>query len=253
LTQQTVLERRIQVTEDPSVHLLWTDGIIYIKPLPAYLTSYAFWEYVLDPSNTAINTDQREQLCATSLGFLRTYAHLIHHRSDFTLALRNDLLASFPGLSFETFTAFIAAFDNIPDKDVSERWRYGLLNLDALNLHSAIHLHRWHLNRFESRYGAYFSRFFPVVLFIFAFFSVVLSAMQVIVGAKQMGDTGDRGLNRTLGVFVWTSTEAIGWSIAFGGIFVVWWVGISGVEAVGRRKMRRRVQERLKRECEGDA
>jgi hypothetical protein len=54
LTQHAVLERRVQVTEDPLVHLLSTQGAIYVKPLPAYLTSYAFWEYVLESSTTLL-------------------------------------------------------------------------------------------------------------------------------------------------------------------------------------------------------
>ncbi|KAL6708070.1 hypothetical protein ACN47E_003504 [Coniothyrium glycines] len=248
LTQHLVLERRIQVTEDPSVHLLWTDGVLHIKPLPAYLTSSAFWAFLHDTTNPAVPPATRDKLRATALGFLRTYAHLIKHRSDFTLARRCDLLCSFPDTSFEAFTAFISSVDKIPDSAVSPRWRYGLLHLDALNLHSAIHLRRWHLNRFESRYGAYFARFFPVVLFVFAVFSVVLSAMQVILAARQLWGTDNKGLQRTLGLFVWFGTEAIGWSLAVAVLFVVWWVGISGVEALGRRKARKRCKKKLKEE-----
>ncbi|OAL47438.1 hypothetical protein IQ07DRAFT_467666, partial [Pyrenochaeta sp. DS3sAY3a] len=189
LTQQAVLDRRIQVTQDPSVHLLWTEGILYVKPLPAYLASHAFWAYLLDPSNSDINSEQREQLKTTCLGFLKTYSSLIKHRSDFNLARRHDLLASFGNATFESFIAFISNFDALPDSAISSRWRYGVINLNALNFHSALHLRRWHLNRFESRYGTYFQRFFPAVLFVFALLSVVLSAMQVILGARQLWDT----------------------------------------------------------------
>jgi hypothetical protein len=253
LTQHTVLERRIQVTEDPSVHLLWTEGIIHVKPLPAYLTSYAFWEYLLDSSSDNMSLENRERLKATSLGFLKTYASLIQRRSDFNLARRQDLLASFPELTFEGFIAFISAFDDISSSAISSRWRYGLIQLDALNFHSALHLRRWHLNRFESRYGAYFSRFFPVVLFIFAVFSVMLSAMQVILAAQQMWDTDNKGLKKTLGLFVWVGTEAIGWSLAFSILFVFWWIGISGVEAWGRKKVQRKVKKKLREEGDSGA
>lgn len=245
LSQQLVLERKIQLTEDPSVHLLWTDGIIYIKPIPAYLASSAFWEYLLDASN-GIDPQERDRLKATSLGFLRTYSSLIQRRSDFNLARRHDLLGSFSHVSFEKLIAFLRNFDSISDKAISSRWRYGLLQLDALNFHSAIFLRRWHLNRFESRYGAYFSRFFPVVLFMFALFSVILSAMQVIIGARQMWDTDNKGLRKTLGLFVWTGTEAIIWSLAFGILFVIWWICISGVEAFKRRAVQKRVKKRMK-------
>ena len=178
LSQQLVVDRIIRITEDPEVHCVWVEGIVYLKPLPAYLTSYAFWEYLCDGATEGDDLEERERLRVTSLRFLRTYAHLIQRRSDFNLARRHDLLPPCNGnLTFEAFVAFISAFDSVPDKAVSSRWRYGLLQLDALNFHSAIHLWRWHLNRFESRYTVYFQRFFPVVLFNFALFSVALSAM----------------------------------------------------------------------------
>jgi hypothetical protein len=248
LSQHTVLDRRIQITEDPSVHLLWTEGILYVKPLPAYLTSFAFWEFLMDVSSSELRSEERTQLIATCMGFLKTYACLIQRRSDFDLARRYSLLGSFEDISFEAFIAFISSFDAVPDCAISSRWRYGLLQLDALNFHSAIHLRRWHLNRFESRYSTYFSRFFPVVLFVFALFSVMLSAMQVIVAAKQMWDTDNKGLKRVLGIFIWFGTEAIGWSMGFGLIFVVWWLGISTNEVYHSRQTQKKVRKRLKEE-----
>ncbi|KAH7084155.1 hypothetical protein FB567DRAFT_528492 [Paraphoma chrysanthemicola] len=248
LSQHMVLDRRIQITEDPSIHLLWAgiEGILYVKPLPAYLTSFAFWEYLLDPSHSDLDDVERKRLVRTSLGFLKTYSSLIQRRSDFNIARRHDLLGGFGGVSFEAFVDFISSFDVIPDTAISSRWHYGVLQLDPLNFHSVLLLRRWHLNRFESRYGLYFSRFFPVILFIFALLSVMLSAMQVIIGAKQMDDTDNKGLKRTLGVFVWASTEAIIWSISFGCLFVLWWIAISSGEAWKRRKAQRVVKKRLK-------
>jgi hypothetical protein len=248
LSQHLVLDRRIQVTEDPSLHCLWTDGIIYLKPLPSYLASHAFWEYLNDIPSDQASLEKLERLRATSLGYLRTYARLIQRRSDFNLARRNDLLSSCSSVTFEDFIAFISCFDSVPDKVVSARWRFGLLQLDALNFHSALHLRRWHLNRFESRYAAYFQRFFPVVLFLFALFSVALSAMQVILGARQLWDTDNKGLKKVLGIFVWFATESIGWSIAFGLLFFMWWICISSVETWKRRKMMKRTQKNFKNE-----
>jgi hypothetical protein len=250
LTQHTVLDRRIQVTEDPSMHLLWvgSEAILFVKPLPAYLASHAFWEYLTDECNSEIDLEERKRLLATSLGFLKTYASLVKHRSDFNLARRHDLLASFSTTSFEEFVRFIAYFDDIPDSAISSRWRYGLVQLDALNFHSMILQRWWHLNRFESRYTTYFSRFFPVVLFIFALFSVMLSAMQVIVAAKQLWDTDNKGLKRVLGLFIWFSMEAMGWSLGFGVMFMFWWIVISTSEAFSRRAAKKKVQQRLKNE-----
>jgi hypothetical protein len=246
LSQHTVLDRRIQVVEDPSVHLLWTEGILYIKPIPAYLMSFAFWEFLMDTSNNDTGLEERSQLAAACLGFLKTYASLIQHRSDFNLARRHDLLGSLGEVPFEDFVAFIASFDAIPDRNISSRWHYGLLQLDAINFHSAIYLRRWHLNRFQSRYSTYFSRFFPVILFIFALFSVMLSAMQVIIASKQLGNTDNKGLNNVLGLFVWFGTEAIGWSLAFGLILMLWWIGISSNEVWHTRQMQKKVRKELR-------
>ena len=250
LSQHVALERRIQVVEDPSLHLLWSsvDNVLYVKPLPAYLSSFAFWYYLLDPCNSDIDPEERDRLRMTSLGFLKTYGSLIQRRSDFNIARRQDLLASFGNISFETFVRFISHFDSVPNSAISSRWRYGLIQLDALNFHSILHLRRWHWHRFESRSSAYFQRLFPVFLFVFALLSVILSAMQVIVGAKQLWETDNKGLRRTLETFVWSGTEAIFWSLGFGGTFVIWWIGMSTAEAFKRRKLQKKVCKRLKEE-----
>jgi hypothetical protein len=246
LSQHAVLDRRIQVVENPSLHLLWTEGILYVKPIPAYLTSFAFWDFLMDTLSNDIGLEERSRLKATCLGFLKTYACLIQHRSDFNLARRYDLLGSLGDVSFEVFVAFIASFDAIPEREISSRWHYGLLELDAINFHSAIHLRRWHLNRFQSRYTTYFSRFFPVILFMVALFSVMLSAMQVIVAIKQLGKTDNKGLNEALGLFEWFSTESICWSMGFGIVLLIWWVGISINEIWHTRQTQRRVRKELK-------
>ncbi|KAF2736789.1 hypothetical protein EJ04DRAFT_510892 [Polyplosphaeria fusca] len=247
LSEHLTLERRIKITEDPTMHLVWTDNLLFLKPLPAYLCSHAFWQHLLDPANHEISAEVRDEVRAAALGFLRTYARLVQRRSDFQLAVRLDLLASFPSLSFESFILFIQAFDDIPDAAVGLRWRFGELSLEALNFYSLLWLKTWHRNRYESRYGAYFQRFFPVVLFMFALFSVILSAMQVILAARQpeLWGTDNRGLRKTLNLFVWFGTEAIAWSLAFGLLFVFWWFWRSIAEAIKAHKNKRGLKEKL--------
>jgi hypothetical protein len=246
LSQHTVLERRIQITEDPSVHLLWIEGTLYLKPILAYLTSFAFWEFLMDTTGGDTSSDERIRLIATCLGFLKTYASLVRRRSDFNLARRYDLLGSLGDVTFESFIAFIASFDGVPEAAMSSRWRFGLIQLESLNFQSVIYLRRWHLNRFEARWTVYFSRFFPLILFVFAGFSVMLSAMQVIIAAKQISDTDNRGFGRMLEVFMWFGIEAIGWSIGFSAVLAFGWIGIMTNEIWNGRKMQRRVKKRLK-------
>ncbi|KAJ4354301.1 uncharacterized protein N0V89_006035 [Didymosphaeria variabile] len=252
LSHQLTFERRIVVTEDPSLHLVLSENrIIYIKPLPAYLCSHAFWEYLLDPRNHSISPEERARLTSTSLGFLRTYAQLITHRSDHTIALCHGLLPQGDTVTFESLVAFTSAFTALPFTAVSPRWRYGELLLEALNFHSGLFLHRYHFNRFESNYGVYFQRFFPVTLFLFASFSVILSAMQVILTGRQMrlGSEGpSQRMKKLISIFEWFGTEAIGWALALGLMFLVWWIVMATLEGW---KMRG-VKEQHKKIWKGD-
>lgn len=43
LHQQKVKWRKIIVTEDPRLHLIWKYDRMFIRPLPRYLLSYTFW------------------------------------------------------------------------------------------------------------------------------------------------------------------------------------------------------------------
>ncbi|KAH7128631.1 hypothetical protein B0J11DRAFT_430894, partial [Dendryphion nanum] len=261
LSEQITLDRKIVITEDIGLHCVWSDRTIWIKPIPAYLGSWAWWVWVLDWGGDAVGETERtekEELYRTALGFLKTWGGLVRRRSDWGIARREGLVEGEEDVvTFERFVAFISAFDGVRDSDVSVRWRFGELNLSALNFHSFLFLRHWHRNRWESRYGAFFERFFPVVLFMFALFSVILSAMQVIVGAEQLkmqemeGKFGNGGLRRTIGIFVWCGTEAIGWSLAFGILFVVWWIVISSIEAWKRNKMERKWKSKWRDEEEG--
>lgn len=244
LTKQLTIGRNIQLTENPSLHCIWTEDVLFLKPLPLYLCSSAFWEYILDPANDGISPETRKRLKETSLGFLRTYSRLIQRRSDFDIARKHGLFSSFDAFVFEEFVQFIMAFDSQPDNAVSIRWQVGEINLDTLNFYSVILLRRRILNRFESRYGAYFQRFFPVVLFMFALFSVSLSAMQVIMEAQPLVETGSKSIKRVAGLFIWFGTEVIGWSIAFAALFVLWWIVIATYEAGKRRGLERAWKKR---------
>ncbi|KAF2450329.1 hypothetical protein P171DRAFT_138334 [Karstenula rhodostoma CBS 690.94] len=155
LSHQPTFERRIVVTEDSSLHLVLSENrIIYVKPLPAYLCSYAFWEHLLDPENPDISPEERNRVTTTSLGFVRIYASLITHHADYAIAIRNGLLPPCDNLTFEPLITFTSGFAALPSTATSPRWCYGELLLGALNFHSGLFLHRYHFNRFESTSSA---------------------------------------------------------------------------------------------------
>ncbi len=180
---QAVRGRKIIVTENPQLHLVWYYDRIYIKPIPRYLLSHAFWEFLPIELRRAIT------------GFVRTYSYLIRYECDFRLAT-SDELALIPKddgsvsadesdhITFERFTIFIAAFQKLPDDSVSPRYRYEELRLSRLNMYARIFLRKLTFHHIDAQWGAYLGRFLAPILSIFAVLSVALSAMQVELGVQ---------------------------------------------------------------------
>jgi hypothetical protein len=44
LHRQKLLEREIVITEKTDLHLIWYDNRIFVKPLPAFLLNFGFFE-----------------------------------------------------------------------------------------------------------------------------------------------------------------------------------------------------------------
>ena len=185
LHRQIVKGREIVVTEDPLLHLVWLPQRIHIKPLPAYLLSFTFWnQYLLQPTSP-LPLGSRDRILRSALGYLRTYSYLICHESDFFIAQKSQLIPS--SISWAEFCVFISRFDTIADSDVSKRYTFGELRLTRLNVYCKLFLGRMRLHRLPATtYSAYFSRFKTPSLFIFAMLSVVLNAVQVGLAAEPL-------------------------------------------------------------------
>ena len=179
LHQQIIKGRSITITEDPELHCTWIYDHVYLKPLPPYLLSWAFWQYFLVSSSSPIPLPQREDIRKAALGFLRTYVHLIKHPSDFRIAQDTHLIPS--DTTYSACRIFFSHFASLSNDTVSPRYRFGELRLNRLNFWAKLFLRRFILHKvhFHYSYQAYFSRFYAPLLFLFAFFSTVLSAMQV--------------------------------------------------------------------------
>ncbi|KAL2146153.1 hypothetical protein VTI28DRAFT_4993 [Corynascus sepedonium] len=103
---QRVRGHEVILAENPELHLVWADNRIFIKPLPPYLLSHAFWQAYLTPIATAspataktpflspgsTTHEDQEDVLRSALGFIRTYYYLIRHESDFRLAQELHLL-----------------------------------------------------------------------------------------------------------------------------------------------------------------
>ena len=191
LHQQKVKGRQIIVTEDPRLHLVWIYDRVFIKPLPRYLLSYTFWSEHLSNEKSSLwgSNEEKHKTCTmirmSALGFLRTYYHLIQHESDFEIA-RNETRLLPSDITWTEFCAFSKDFLGISDNDVSVRYHYGELRLTRLNLYAKFIIGKFQYERVHGQYGAFFSRFYGPLLFIFGIFSIILSAMQVELGVETL-------------------------------------------------------------------
>ncbi|PCG88534.1 Hypothetical protein PENO1_109690 [Penicillium occitanis (nom. inval.)] len=155
LHRQTVKGRQIIVSEDPRLHLVWIDNRIFLKPLPRYLTSYAFWKTVM--SDPSIH-DAAAKLRKAAIGYLRTYFYLIRYESDLRIAQDPALGLVSADVTWSQYCQFSAHFNDITDNEVSGRYHYGEIRLTRLNYYAPFLLGKSHYQRVDYQYRAYFAR-----------------------------------------------------------------------------------------------
>jgi hypothetical protein len=184
LHEQVVRGRNIIITENPELHLCWIDSKVFIKPIPRYLLSWAFWRHYLEDSDADSDSDPRAKakLREAVLGYMRSYNFLVRHESDYRIAVEKHLIPV--ETKYEDFIIFISSFGKIQDSEVSPRYRFGELRLRRLNLWSPLLLKKHYFHKIAWQYGDYLAQYYAPYLFFFSIFSVMLSAMQVGVGAK---------------------------------------------------------------------
>jgi hypothetical protein len=205
LHRQATKRRTICLTEDVQLHLLWQDDKIYIKPVPPWLLNYEVWLHYLSPapeqaSSNTVDPQKKDQAFipsaweppehAMALGFLRSYAYLIQHQSDFIVAHQQHLVP--PTLDWISWSRFIAYFRDTEDHQVSNRYHYGQLRLSRL--HWAVRLFRprtaptwWFYSLPHWSTTPYLHSILAPLAFTFATLSLVLSAMQVVVSVPADG------------------------------------------------------------------
>ena len=207
LSHQIVRGRQIVITENPELHLVWIYDRVFIKPIPKYLLSHAFWDFYLMREDSPLPDTRRRDLRQAAQGFLRSYAYLIQHKSDFLLAqdAKHRLIPR--KIKHSDFIKFIAAFEHVPDGDVSSRYAFGELRLTRLNFWSKILLRRFTFQKVHGQYSTYFARFYGPILFIFGIFSVALNSMQVALSVQpliQLSDSWIAFAHLALAFSIWT-------------------------------------------------
>ncbi|KAJ5919130.1 hypothetical protein N7466_010073 [Penicillium verhagenii] len=207
LHNNLVKNRKVVVTEDPELHLIWHKNTIWIKPLPLWLLDKEFWDTYL-PITTATSQEASEthaRLDAT--GFIRSYTRLIRHESDFLLAQEKHIISK-ERISFADFQLLTLPFRDKGDDEVSKRYHYGQIRLSRLNW--AVRFFQPSSRRYHATLGrlyyqqlywdtsAFLQTSVAPFVFIFGTLSVILSSMQVALAVET--DTQNKW-----GEFSWAS------------------------------------------------
>ena len=182
LHHQAVRGRSIILCENPQLHLVWYYDRIFVKPIPKYLLSHAFWQYL---------ASQPPPLRKAALGLMRTYSYLIRYEVDFQIAQEKGLIprseGSSPGsrqITFETFAQLIAWFDQLNDDCVAPRYSYGELRLTRLNFYSRIFLRKLTFHHVDAQLGTFLNHAIAPFVTGFIIISVILNALQVELTAQ---------------------------------------------------------------------
>lgn len=203
LHHQLLLSREIFITERMDMHLVWTTGRIFLKPIPRFLLDVGYWKEYLHcvPGSchgcyhdtigipSIAPECNRDDLRRIATGFLVSYTALITHESDFHMATSRNLLP--PGLDWFKWRLFVQEMhSNNIYPHVHSRFHYGELRLSRLN---KIHFFyqtplRGYMTRWD-RYGAFFRDYFAWLASSTIYIAIVLTAMQVGLGTTVLSES----------------------------------------------------------------
>jgi hypothetical protein len=201
LHHQKLLGREVVVSERMDMHLVWTKARIFIKPLPCFLLEPQFWVDHLscrdkcEPSTTSPQHPGRRKceearLRECTLGFLLSYAALISHESDFFIAKDTRLISDqISWMGWKTFVKEILEQESIYDH-INQRYLYGELRLNRLNAIYRL-TGRAVFRGYQSecnQYSSFFRDNFAWLASVLAYMAIVLTAMQVGLGTRALGD-----------------------------------------------------------------
>ncbi|KAI1162003.1 hypothetical protein F5B18DRAFT_674007 [Nemania serpens] len=124
LHDQLMLDRRIFATERMDMHLVWTTGRIYIKPLPRFLLAREVWTRTLSFKPAVFR--------AQAPGAPETGTRSALHEIDLRIAKEKGLLP--PEAVWASWKLFVHDLHRARlDQDVDPRFIYGELRLSRLN------------------------------------------------------------------------------------------------------------------------
>lgn len=201
LHRQIGLDRRVHLTEDPGLHLVWRPREIFIKPLPPFLMHHATYQRLVCRGGDAYTQ-------AAALSLLSTYSKLICHESDLEYAKDHKLLPKH--LTFERWTAFSTYIINAVARnpcpfELTPRHLYGELRLSRLNMIYRF-APRFHMAHFSRGYYDDVDRYTTLVQSNFAGIALILLYASVPMQSFQAGlATGDGMASVAFTTAAWVS------------------------------------------------
>ncbi|KAH6994663.1 hypothetical protein EDB82DRAFT_198776 [Fusarium venenatum] len=187
---QLLLGRAITCTEQMDLHLIWSTGRIFIKPIPRFLLNRHMWGQYLSckagcsrdslEHNTPCSPQcGRQTLRKNAHGFLFSWAALVRYESDFWIAKEKHLIPN--EVEWPQWVKFVESL-NLEHiyPHVSPRFYHGELRLSRLDL-----IYRfWYtpLNGYLSRWNQYATMLrenFDWLAVVVVYVVVILTAMQV--------------------------------------------------------------------------
>lgn len=142
LHKQLILSREVVVTEQMDMHLVWSTGRIFFKPIPRFLIEPLPWDRFLSCERSCrcppVASAKERPLCPLqkakrcALGFLFSYVALIRHESDILIAKEKYLLPE--EVKWHSWRIFVEQLgpSHIYRK-IDPRFVYGELRLSRLN------------------------------------------------------------------------------------------------------------------------
>ena len=186
LHRQRLLRREIVITENPDEHLVEDRAVIFVKPLPEYLLSFEFWTKHLDTDK-----DLHQNAC----GLLLSYVWIVAYRTDMRIAHESHLLPkNLDWMAWKNFVEdFLEHVGTNTSLHVSKRYRYGELWLRHLNKTYKLSPSSFSMRNLQYGflsapmwYGFFIERNVARLFAVFAFISLILSAMQVGQGTLEL-------------------------------------------------------------------
>ena len=167
--------------------MLWRGGHIFLKPLPHLLLNYDFFTTHLCADDSAAG----QYNYGAAVALLGSYTKLVLYESDLRLAKTHGLVPE--DVTSKTWSTFSNSVTKTLASGIAfpPRYQFGELNLSRVNS-----IYRFSPSQFPNgffrgrfgdneRYATFFESNFKWFAVVFAYFSILLSALQVGLGTDQ--------------------------------------------------------------------